>query len=211
MEVRTHITAHHNGRFEFKICRIAAPAEGQTWAEAERAQLTPECFSQVGGQQGPGAGWVGGCCGRRGMCGRPLLGTLGCHCCCSLCHCHCHHPAHPRPPPPSFPPSLLSRPPAAAAVCAGASKRDGVTGTLSAVLLPALQAVAGGFGTLDGCCLLLLAHSWFLWQVAAGGRCCPGQALVGDAGAGTLDLLLAAAPLTPPALSIGRCRGTILT
>ena len=48
MEVRTHITAHHNGRFEFKICRIAAPAENQTWVDAEKAQLTQECFNQVG-------------------------------------------------------------------------------------------------------------------------------------------------------------------
>ena len=42
------ITAHHNGRFEFKICRISAPTDGQTWVQAEKAQLTQECFNQVG-------------------------------------------------------------------------------------------------------------------------------------------------------------------
>lgn len=41
------ITAHHNGRFEFKICRILAPAPGQTWVQAEAAQMTQECFNQV--------------------------------------------------------------------------------------------------------------------------------------------------------------------
>jgi len=47
MEVRVAITAHHNGRFEFRICRILAPGEGQTWAQAEKAQMSQECFNQV--------------------------------------------------------------------------------------------------------------------------------------------------------------------
>lgn len=47
MEVKVGITAHHNGRFEFKVCRIAAPVEGQTWVQAEKAQMTQECFNQV--------------------------------------------------------------------------------------------------------------------------------------------------------------------
>ncbi|PRW61560.1 chitin binding domain-containing [Chlorella sorokiniana] len=46
MEIKIGITAHHNGRFEFKICRISAPADGQTWVQAEKAQLTQECFNQ---------------------------------------------------------------------------------------------------------------------------------------------------------------------
>lgn len=50
MEIKIGITAHHNGRFGFKICRIEAPADGQTWVQAEKAQLTQECFNQVGGQ-----------------------------------------------------------------------------------------------------------------------------------------------------------------
>lgn len=49
MKVQVGITAHHNGRFGFRICRVAAPAQGQTWVDAEKAQLTPECFNQVGG------------------------------------------------------------------------------------------------------------------------------------------------------------------
>lgn len=45
MEIRIGITAHHNGRFQFRICRILAPTAGQTWAQAEKAQLSNECFN----------------------------------------------------------------------------------------------------------------------------------------------------------------------
>ncbi len=48
MQVSVGITAHHNGRFQFRICRILAPGPGQTWAQAEKAQLSEECFNQVG-------------------------------------------------------------------------------------------------------------------------------------------------------------------
>ena len=47
MRVDVAITAHHNGRFEFKICRIQAPADNQTWAQAEKALFTNECLNQV--------------------------------------------------------------------------------------------------------------------------------------------------------------------
>ncbi len=47
MKVEVGITAHHNGQFLFRICRINAPAPGQTWAQAEKAQMTNECFNQV--------------------------------------------------------------------------------------------------------------------------------------------------------------------
>lgn len=47
MKVEVGITAYHNGQFLFRICRINAPAPGQTWAQAEKAQMTNECFNQV--------------------------------------------------------------------------------------------------------------------------------------------------------------------
>ncbi len=59
MEIKIGITAHHNGRFEFKICHISAPADGQTWVQAEKAQLTQECFNQVG--RPPRQAWAGRC------------------------------------------------------------------------------------------------------------------------------------------------------
>lgn len=69
MQVSVGITAHHNGRFQFRICRILAPGPGQTWAQAEKAQLSEECFNQVGlaavasllGRVG--GLWWGLCCG----------------------------------------------------------------------------------------------------------------------------------------------------
>lgn len=54
MQVKIGITAHHNGQFQFRICRIAAPGPNQTWEQAEQQQLSEECFNQVGGC---GAGW----------------------------------------------------------------------------------------------------------------------------------------------------------
>lgn len=59
MEIKIGITAHHNGRFEFKICRIAAPVDGQTWVQAEKAQMSQECFNQVGRGGGKGRGLAG--------------------------------------------------------------------------------------------------------------------------------------------------------
>ncbi|PSC74252.1 chitin binding domain-containing [Micractinium conductrix] len=56
MEIKISITAHHNGRFEFKICRILAPGPGQTWAQAEKAQMSNECFNQYVLVQAPVAG-----------------------------------------------------------------------------------------------------------------------------------------------------------
>ena len=51
MRIKIAITAHHNGRFEFRVCRIAAPAApatNQSWVDAEKEQLSEECFNQVG-------------------------------------------------------------------------------------------------------------------------------------------------------------------
>ena len=50
MRIKIAITAHHNGRFEFRVCRIAAPAApatNQSWVDAEKEQLSEECFNQV--------------------------------------------------------------------------------------------------------------------------------------------------------------------
>jgi hypothetical protein len=47
MNISIGITAHHNGRFGFRICRVLAPAPGQTWEQAEREQLSEECFNQA--------------------------------------------------------------------------------------------------------------------------------------------------------------------
>lgn len=83
MEIKIAITAHHNGRFQFRICRIQAPGPGQTWAQAEKAQLTNECFNQVGMGTGWGGslcgrnGWEGGCVGRFGRVGSWLQTALG--------------------------------------------------------------------------------------------------------------------------------------
>eukprot|EP00887_Chlorella_sp_A99_P001312 scaffold14.g1312.t1 len=58
------LTAFHKGEFSFRICRVKAPDPGETWAAAEKRQLTEECFFQyqlvqadVPGAQAPFQQW----------------------------------------------------------------------------------------------------------------------------------------------------------
>lgn len=46
MPIDVVVTAHHKGRFQFRICRVAAPPPEQGWVDAERQQLSEECLYQ---------------------------------------------------------------------------------------------------------------------------------------------------------------------
>jgi hypothetical protein len=61
VEMHAALTAQHKGRFELRVCRVPAPTNGQTWADAERAALTEACLdahrlvqADVPGAQAPG-------------------------------------------------------------------------------------------------------------------------------------------------------------
>ena len=46
LNVSITITAHHNGRFGFRVCRVAAPPAAGSWTSAEQAQMSNACLDQ---------------------------------------------------------------------------------------------------------------------------------------------------------------------